>query len=328
MAKQKVELKERVLQEIGLFADKTNLRVYVVGGYVRDAFLGKRVKDIDILVVGNGVEFARMVADTWGKTNLVVYEKFGTAMLHIDDYKIEFVGARKESYSKKSRKPDIETANLEEDLSRRDFTINAIAASLSKEDFGKVVDPYDGRKDLQKKMIRTPLDPEATFDDDPLRIMRALRFAAQLQFKVEPSILKAAKKMAQRLEIVSQERIAEEFLRIMESTKPSIGLQLMYDTGVMTIVFPEAFALAGVEQRKDYHHKDVFLHTLKVVDNIAERSENVWLRIAALLHDIAKPKTKEFREDVGWTFHGHEEAGARMVKPIFRRMKFRLEHVN
>ncbi|HLF20779.1 MAG TPA: tRNA nucleotidyltransferase, partial [Bacteroidota bacterium] len=203
MVRQRVELKERVLQEIGVLGDTANLRVYVVGGYVRDALLGTRVKDIDILVVGDGIEFARMVAEKWGKTNLVVYEKFGTAMLHDNEHKIEFVGARKESYRKKSRKPDVESATLEQDLSRRDFTVNAIAASLNKEDFGAVFDPYDGRKDLQKKVIRTPLEPEATFDDDPLRIMRALRFAAQLEFKVDPSILKAARKMSQRLEIVS-----------------------------------------------------------------------------------------------------------------------------
>ncbi|MBI4428999.1 MAG: HD domain-containing protein [Ignavibacteriales bacterium] len=323
----KVGLHNRLLKEIGDLADRAGLRVYVVGGYVRDELLGKAVKDIDIVVVGNGVEFAKTVARAWGKANLVVYEKFGTAMLLLDDHKIEFVGARAESYSRKSRKPAVKEASLEEDLSRRDFTINSIAASLRGKDFGNIVDPFDGRKDLRKGVIRTPLEPEKTFDDDPLRIIRAMRFASQLSFDVEPSVLKAARKMAPRLEIVSQERISDEFLKIMGSTKPSVGLQLMFDAGVMKIVFPDVFALAGVEQRKEYHHKDVFLHTMKVVDNVAEKSESLWLRFAALLHDIAKPKTKAFKEDVGWTFHGHEEAGARMVKPIFRRMKFPMEHV-
>ncbi|MBI3006051.1 MAG: HD domain-containing protein [Ignavibacteriales bacterium] len=327
MVRKKLDLKDRLLEEIGTLADRANLRAYVVGGYVRDFLLGRHGKDFDIVVVGDGVEFANIVARALGSSNLVVYEKFGTAMLHVDDHKIEFVGARKESYTKKSRKPHVQQASLEEDLSRRDFTVNAVAVSLNKEDCGAVVDPYDGQKDLQKEIMRTPLEPERTFDDDPLRIMRAFRFASQLGFKIEPAILKAATKMARRLEIVSQERISDEFLKIMSSAKPSVGLQPMFATGVMKIVFPEVFALAGVDQRKDYHHKDVFLHTLKVVDNVAEKSENVWLRMAALLHDIAKPKTKAFQEDVGWTFHGHEEAGGRMVKPIFRRMKFPFEHV-
>ncbi len=326
--KQKIELKDDVLRKIGTLADVANLRVYVVGGYIRDMLLGRQVKDVDVVVVGNGIVFAREVAQSLGKTNLVVFEKFGTAMLQLNDMKIEFVGARKESYSRKSRKPRVKEASLEDDLSRRDFTMNAIAASLSRESFGDIVDPFDGRKDLQKRIIRTPLEPEKTFDDDPLRILRAMRFACQLGFKVEPSLIKAARKMAGRLEIVSQERISDEFLKIMLSATPSVGLQLMFDSGVLKVVFPEVFALSGVEQRKEHHHKDVFLHTMKVVDNVAEKSGNAWLRMAALLHDIAKPKTKSFKEDVGWTFHGHEEAGARMVKPIFRRMKFPLEHVS
>ncbi len=308
-------------------ADQRNIPAYVVGGYVRDKLLGRPVKDIDIVVVGDGVAFAREVAASWKRDNLVIYEKFGTAMLPVDDYKIEFVGARKESYSKKSRKPSVEVGTLEDDLRRRDFTINAMAASLNAKDMGVVVDPFHGRRDLQKEILRTPVDPQETFDDDPLRILRAIRFATQLKFSIQADALKAAGEMARRLEIVSQERITDEFVKIMESPSPSIGLKLMFEVGITGIVFPELADLSGVEQREEYHHKDVFFHTLKVVDNVARTSDNLWLRMAALLHDIAKPRTKAFKENIGWTFHGHEEAGARMVKPIFRRMKLALEHI-
>jgi putative nucleotidyltransferase with HDIG domain len=325
--KQKLELNERILKEIGAHADAMSLSVYVVGGYVRDLLLGRRVKDIDVVVVGDGIAFAKRMATLWNKSNLVVFEKFGTAMVQLDECKLEFVAARRESYEKQSRKPDVKPGSLEDDLSRRDFTVNAIAAGLNKKNYGEIVDPFDGRKDLQNRLIKTTLDAETTFDDDPLRIMRAARFAAQLGFDVDPSLVRAARKMAKRLEIVSQERISDEFLNIMMSDKPSVGLQLLFEMEVLNSVFPELAALSGVDQRKDHHHKDVFLHTLKVVDNIARSTDNIWLRIAALLHDIAKPRTKAFREDVGWTFHGHEDLGARMVKPIFRRMKFPLEHV-
>ncbi len=325
--KQKIDLKEPLLKEIGLMADRRNIPAYVVGGYVRDKLLGRPVKDIDIVVVGDGVAFAREVAASWKRDNLVIYETFGTAMLPVDDYKIEFVGARKESYSKKSRKPRVEGGTLEDDLRRRDFTINAMAASLNAKERGAVTDPFHGRQDLQKKILRTPLDPQETFDDDPLRILRAIRFASQLKFSIQPDVLKAAGEMARRLEIVSQERITDELLKIMESPSPSVGLKLMFETGIVGIVFPELADLSGVEQREEYHHKDVFFHTLKVVDNVARTSDNLWLRMAALLHDIAKPRTKAFKENIGWTFHGHEEAGARMVKPIFRRMKLPFEHI-
>ena len=303
------------------------LAAYVVGGYVRDILLGREVKDTDIVVIGSGVEFAKIVAKDLERTNLILFENFGTAMLPLDDRKLEFVGARKESYRKDSRKPHVEVGTLEEDLSRRDFTVNAMAASLNEKNFGEIVDPFDCESDLQQKILRTPLDPEITFDDDPLRIMRAIRFAAQLGFTIEPNVMKAAGKMAERLAIVSQERISDEFLKIMASPKPSIGLQLMYDSGVMQVVFPEVAQLAGVDQRQDYHHKDVFKHTLQVVDKVAAASDNLWLRITALLHDIGKPKTKAFKPDIGWTFHGHEDLGARMAKRIFRRMRFPLEHL-
>lgn len=323
----KLQIQEPLLHTIGELADKNALRAYVVGGYVRDLLLGKTVKDIDVVVIGNGVQFGQTVARELGRSNLVTYENFGTAMLQLDDWKLEFVGARKESYAKHSRKPAVEVGTLEDDLSRRDFTVNALAASINQADWGNLVDPFGGQKDLEHRLLRTPLDPKSTFDDDPLRIMRAFRFAAQLGFSVEPSILEAAKNMRFRLKIVSQERITDEFLKIMMSPKPSVGLKLMFDTGVLEVVFPEVAQLAGVDQRKEHHHKDVFLHTLMVVDNICETTNDVWLRMAALLHDIAKPRTKAFKEGVGWTFHGHEEIGARMVKPIFRRMKFPMDYL-
>ena len=325
--KKSIPIEEPLLKQIGAIADRLGLRAFVVGGYVRDLLLGKSVKDIDVVVTGNGVEFGQAVASELGRSNLVVYENFGTAMLQLEDVKLEFVGARKESYRKDSRKPIVEVGTLEDDLSRRDFTINAIAASINADDSGILEDPFKGQTDLKKGIIRTPLDPEATFADDPLRIMRAMRFAAQLGFSVQQNVLDAASKMRDRLTIVSQERISDEFLKLMASPNPSVGLQFMHETEVMEVVFPEVAQLAGVEQRQDYHHKDVLRHTFKVVENISRETDNVWLRLAALLHDIAKPRTKAFKPGTGWTFHGHEELGARMVKPIFRRMKFPLENV-
>lgn len=325
--KDRIHIQEPLLRQIGKLADKESVRAFVVGGFVRDEILGKQVKDIDIVVVGNGIEFGQKVAHALEKSNLVVFENFGTAMLQLDDWKLEFVGARKESYKKESRKPIVAVGTLEDDLSRRDFTVNAIAASLNAENVGMITDPYDGRRHIEEKILKTPLDPLVTFDDDPLRIMRAFRFASQLGFTVDPSVLEAAAKMNARLKIISQERISDEFLKIIASPRPSVGMKLMYDAGVMEIVFPEVAQLAGVDQRQDYHHKDVFLHTLKVVDNICESTDSVWLRMAALLHDIAKPRTKAFKEGIGWTFHGHEEFGARMVKQIFKRMKFPFDHI-
>ena len=323
--KKKLTIDLPLLRRIGEIADKEKMRAYVVGGYVRDVLRGESGKDIDIVVLGKGIEFASVVAKALDLKNLVTFPKFGTAMLPVADGKVEFVGARKESYDKKSRKPAVEEGSLEEDLSRRDFTVNAIAASLNAESMGMIEDPFNGQKDLERKILRTPLDPKVTFDDDPLRIMRAMRFAAQLDFTVEKSVLEAAEKMRERLNIVSQERIAEEFLKLLASPRPSVGLRLLFETKVLDVVFPEVSQLSGVDQRKDHHHKDVFLHTLKVVDNVSASTQNVWLRMTALLHDIAKPRTKAFKEEIGWTFHGHEDIGARMVKQIFRRMKFPLE---
>jgi putative nucleotidyltransferase with HDIG domain len=323
----RIDIQDEILKRVGAVADRESIAVYIVGGYVRDQLLGKKVKDTDIVVLGSGVEFAKKVAKDFGRTNLILFENFGTAMLPLDDRKLEFVGARKESYSKNSRKPHIEDGTLNDDLLRRDFTVNAMAASLNAKIFGQLVDPFEGQSDLRSGILRTPLDPEITFDDDPLRIMRAMRFSAQLGFTLDPRVLEAAGKMAKRLAIVSQERISDEFLKIMSSSRPSVGLQMMYDSSVMEIVFPEIAQMAGVDQRKDYHHKDVFRHTLQVVDKVSDVSDNLWLRMAALLHDIAKPKTKVFVPGTGWTFHGHEDLGARMVKKIFQRMRFPLEHV-
>lgn len=324
---QKIEIHDSLLQQIGAIADRERTTIFVVGGYVRDFLMGKTVKDTDLLILGDGVQFAEVVAKNFGRNNLVIFEKFGTAMLPLDDRKVEFVGARKESYRKDSRKPQVEFGTLEDDLSRRDFTVNAMAASLNASSFGAVTDPYHGQQDLQLGILRTPLDPEKTFDDDPLRIMRAMRFSSQLGFAVEPNVLKAAGLMANRLKIVSQERISDEFLKILASPKPAFGLGLMYDSGVLQTVFPEIAQLAGVDQRQEYHHKDVFRHTLQVVDQVAQVSDNLWLRMAALLHDVAKPRTKVFDPGTGWSFHGHEELGARMVKKIFQRMRFPLEYV-
>jgi poly(A) polymerase len=326
--RESLHIQEPLLKTIGEIADRASIPAFVVGGYVRDLLLGKQVKDIDIVVVGQGVDFGRRVAQEMGRSNLVVFENFGTAMLQLDDWKLEFVGARKESYHRYSRKPKVEVGTLDDDLSRRDFTVNAMAVSLNAADFGSLLDPFDGRLAMQEKILRTPLNPEATFDDDPLRIMRAFRFACQLEFSIEPSVLEAAKKMAPRLKIVSQERVSDEFMKILSSRKPSLGLRLMDETGVLKVVFPELAHLGGVDQRQDFHHKDVLQHTFRVVDNVAETSEDVWLRLAALLHDIAKPKTKAFIEGTGWTFHGHEEVGARMVKPIFKKMRLPFDRLS
>ena len=327
MGSQNIHIDDPLLVEVGRVADAESTVAYVVGGYVRDRLLGRDAKDIDVVILGNGVEFAAKMARLWNLSNLVVYERFGTAMIQLETRKIEFVGARKESYSKESRKPTVDVGSLADDLSRRDFTVNAIAASLNRGSFGSIEDPFDGQGDLKRKRLRTPLDPEKTFDDDPLRILRAVRFSAQLSFDIDPLVLTAGRSMRGRLKIVSQERITDEFLKIISSPKPSLGLQIAYDMGLLATVFPELESLAGVDQRQEYHHKDVFRHTLIVLDNISERTDNVWLRMAGLLHDIAKPRTKAFKEGIGWTFHGHEELGARMVKPIFRRMRLPLEHL-
>ncbi|MCU0344199.1 MAG: CCA tRNA nucleotidyltransferase [Ignavibacterium sp.] len=313
-----------IINVISHTAEEKNIKVYAVGGFVRDIILNRERNDLDILVIGSGPAFAESVADKIGITNVSYFKNFGTAHFDYQGMNVEFVGARKESYDRNTRKPIVEDGTFEDDIARRDFTINSLAISVNKNEFGELVDKYNGLSDIKNKLIKTPLDPLKTFDDDPLRILRAFRFASQLNFNVDDGIMKASNEMRSRLAIVSQERITDEFLKILESPKPSIGLKLLFDSGVLEVIFPEISIMAGVDQRKDYHHKDVFLHTLQVVDNICNETENVWLRFAALVHDIAKPPTKKFVEGIGWTFHGHEDLGARMMKKIFHRMKLPL----
>lgn len=313
--------KHKILTRIGRIADELDARVFAVGGFVRDHFLHKRVKDIDFVVEGDGIAFARQVSRRLKSTRLAVYKKFGTAMVSHDGYQLEFVGARRESYRGDSRKPDVAPADLATDLARRDFTINAIALCLNKANFLEIIDPFDGRGDLQRGVIRTPLEPSATFSDDPLRIMRGIRFASQLRFTIDPDTKTAMAAMRERLRIISQERITDEFVKIVASPKPSIGFRLLDETGVLELILPEFVALKGVDERQGHFHKDVFSHTLKVLDNVARLSDSVPLRLAAIFHDIAKPQTKQFKPGKGWTFHGHEELGARMLPPIFRRLR-------
>jgi poly(A) polymerase len=324
-APDRLTLSHPLLAAIGGVADRERVDVYVVGGFVRDMLLGVQDRDIDILVIGDGVAFARKVAHDLRIPTVVVHERFGTAMLPLDNGKLEFVGARREQYDHESRNPVVQSGTLEEDLARRDFTVNALAASLNSGRFGDLHDPLRGRDDLAARILRTPLNPEATFSDDPLRIMRALRFASQLGFSIEERTRSALEGMRDRLSIISQERITDELLKILMTPQPSVGLRLMFDTGVMAVVLPEIAQMAGVDQRRDHHHTDVFLHTCTVVDNIAATTDNVWLRFVALVHDIAKPRTKAFKEGLGWTFHGHEELGARMMKSLFRRLRLPLD---
>lgn len=328
----RLTISEPLLFAIGDLADERGIEAYAVGGYVRDMLLGREhKKDIDITVVGDGVEFAKAVEASFEGARLSVFEKFRTAMVTIGETQVEFVGARKESYRKTSRKPIVEEGTLADDLSRRDFTINALAACINKARFGEIIDQFNGLLDLASHVLRTPLDPHITFEDDPLRMMRAARFASQLQFMIVPEALDAMEAMRDRLasNVVSQERITDEFVKIMASPKPSIGLTILFETGILDIIFPEVANLAGVDLVsvgvQEYAHKDVFKHTMRVVDNAAEMTDNLWLRFAALLHDVAKPKTKAFRDGYGWTFYGHDIVGARWVERIFRRMKLPLD---
>jgi poly(A) polymerase len=306
-------------------AQAMDAEAFVVGGYVRDIFLKRESKDIDIVVVGSGIELARRVAAALGDRVQVNYFKnFGTAMIRYGELELEFVGARKESYRQDSRKPIVETGSLEDDQRRRDFTINAMAIHLTERRFGELLDPFGGVSDLQHKIIRTPLDPEVTFTDDPLRMMRAIRFATQLHFTIAPDALEAIRHHARRIQIVSAERVTEELNKIILSPKPSYGFTLLYDTGLLQLVFPQFCALRGVEYKNGKGHKDNFFHTLQVLDNIARVSNDLWLRWAALLHDIAKPATRRYDPEHGWTFHGHEDKGARMVKGLFKQLRLPL----
>ncbi|MCQ2279309.1 MAG: CCA tRNA nucleotidyltransferase [Bacteroidales bacterium] len=316
------ELKNPVYQTVGEAAEEIGLVAYAVGGVVRDIFLNRSSKDIDIVVVGSGIELAKATAKKISPhLSVNVYKNFGTAQFTYDGTMVEFVGARRESYSHNSRKPIVEDGTLEDDQNRRDFTINALAIALNGPQKGSIIDSFHGIDDIHNKLIRTPLDPDITFSDDPLRMLRAIRFASQLNFTIVPETYEAIVRNAYRLEIISKERITEELNKILLSPKPSIGLKLLDETGLLVQFLPELVALKGVENINGQKHKDNFLHTLEVVDKIALVSNNLFLVWAALLHDIAKPKTKRFDEKVGWTFHGHEVVGARMVPQIFKRMK-------
>lgn len=298
---------------------------YLVGGYVRDKLLDRPVKDIDIVCVGSGIELARATAKRFKPAPKVsVFKNFGTAMFKYSTLEVEFVGARRESYRKDSRKPSVEDGTLEDDQRRRDFTINAMAISLNEDDFGQLIDPFGGLQHLEQRIIQTPLDPDITFSDDPLRMMRAIRFAAQLQFTIEPVTLSAIARNAHRIEIVSQERISDELNKIILTRKPSIGFKLLFETGLLHYFFPEMADLHGVDVIEGMGHKDNFFHTLKVLDNLAQTSDDLWVRWSAVLHDIAKPHTKRFNKKAGWTFHGHDAIGAKLVPDIFRRMKLPL----
>ncbi|MFT4522878.1 MAG: poly(A) polymerase [Bacteroidia bacterium] len=299
---------------------------YVVGGFVRDILLKRgRSKDIDFVTIGDGLKIAEAVAESLPNAQVNYFKNFGTAHIRYNDYDFEFVGARKESYQRDSRKPIVENGSLEDDQNRRDFTINAMAISLNSLDYGLLVDPFNGVQDLENKVIRTPLEPDVTFSDDPLRMMRAARFAAQLSFDIHPDTLKAMERQAHRLEIISRERITDELNKIILSNRPSVGFEILFDTKLLHQFFSELVDLQGVEIRNNQGHKDNFYHTLQVLDQISEHTDHLWLRWAALLHDIAKPPTKAFDEQEGWTFHGHEFVGSKMVKPIFRRLKLPLD---
>lgn len=302
---------------------ENNLKTYVIGGFVRDFLLKRKSpKDIDIVTIGSGIDLAEKVAKKLPKaTKISVFKNFGTAMFKIDDTELEFVGARRESYQENSRKPFVENGSLQDDQNRRDFTINALAISLNKEDFGELLDPFGGFEDLQNKCIKTPLNPDITYSDDPLRMLRAIRFASQLNFNIDEESFEAIKRNKDRLKIISGERICQELNKILLSEKPSVGLKLLYYSGLLSYILPELIALEGVEEKEGQRHKDNFWHSLEVVDNISQHTDNLWLRWAALLHDIGKAPTKKFDEKIGWTFHGHEFVGSKMVFKIFNRLR-------
>ncbi|MDQ1265497.1 MAG: poly(A) polymerase [Bacteroidota bacterium] len=325
---EKIEIPEQIIKEIAEIADETNVQIYLVGGYVRDYFLKRMRNDYDFTVIGDAISFAQELAKRF-KSKALVYDRFRTAMVPIDGIKCEFVGTRKEEYYEESRNPQVEEGTLDDDLRRRDFTINSLAAGINKDNYGIIIDLFHGKRDLDKRLLRTPLNPLTTLNEDPLRMMRAARFAAQLGFSVADDLFKSMKTLAHRIDIISQERITEELMKILASKVPSIGLKILNNTGILELIFPEIGELSGVEtvevSDRMYGHKDVLLHTFKVVDKVAQESDNIWLRFAALVHDIAKPKTKKYIPGTGWTFHGHEELGARWMERIFRQLKLPME---
>ena len=325
MGAMKKHLQHPIFTIIAEEAMAMNAEAFVVGGYVRDIFLKRESKDIDIVVLGSGIDLAQRISKRLGDhVHVNFFKNFGTAMLKIDDLEVEFVGARKESYRLDSRKPIVEEGTLVDDQKRRDFTINAMALHLTPSNFGELLDPFDGINDIENKIIQTPLDPSITFSDDPLRMMRAIRFASQLHFKIENSSFEAIIANKDRISIVSAERITEELNKIILSSKPSVGFDLLFKTGLLHIIFPQMVLLHGVDFVNGHGHKDNFYHTLQVLDNVAKASDDLWIRWAAILHDIAKPATKRYEQGQGWTFHGHEDKGARMVKHIFRQLKLPL----
>ncbi|MBK8700152.1 MAG: HD domain-containing protein [Saprospiraceae bacterium] len=316
-----------IFRTIGDTAAKLGYPAYVIGGFVRDRLLARSSKDIDIVCIGDGIKLAEQLSYKLRPIpRIAIYKRFGTAMLKFKDLEIEFVGARKESYHFDSRKPAVEEGSLEDDQNRRDFTINALAISLNEEDFGHIVDPFNGLIHLEQKLLKTPLEPGKTFSDDPLRMLRAIRFSAQLGFSIDPETYAAIGRNRNRIKIISAERISSELQKILASPQPSAGFIKLFETGLLSIIFPELYALHGVEIKNGVGHKDNFYHTLEVVDNVSKDTDNIWLRWAALLHDIAKPPTKKFDEQIGWTFHGHEVLGAVMVPRIFKMLRLPLDH--
>jgi poly(A) polymerase len=315
-------LQDKIFTTISEISDEHQQECYVIGGYVRDLLLKRPSKDIDIVVVGSGIELAERVAKKTGKnTHLSIFKNFGTAQVKTPTYEIEFVGARKESYQRDSRKPVVEDGTLEDDQNRRDFTINALAICLNKNRYGELIDPFNGLTDLKNKVIRTPLNPDITFSDDPLRMMRAIRFAAQLGFYIEVNTFEAIGRNKERINIISKERIADELNKIILSPKPSVGFILLEKSGLLKLIFPELDDLRGVETKDGVGHKDNFYHTIAVLDNLSEHSDNLWLRWSALLHDVGKTRTKRFDKKLGWTFHNHEFTGMKMIPDIFKKMK-------
>lgn len=322
----KEHLSHPIFSTISDVSSENGKSSFVIGGFVRDLILKRPSKDIDFVVLGSGIDMAEKVAERLGVKKVAYYKNFGTAAFVYDDLEIEFVGARKESYQRDSRKPIVENGSLQDDQNRRDFTINALAISLGKSTFGEVLDPFNGLEDMKNKIIKTPLHPDQTYSDDPLRMMRAVRFAAQLQFKIEQESLESITKNADRLKIISKERIITEVNKIIMSDKPSVGFKILFDSKLLHEFFPEMVALYGVETRNGKSHKDNFYHTLEVLDNICENTDDLWLRWAAIMHDIAKPPTKRFNDKVGWTFHGHEDLGARNTPKIFKHLKLPLDN--
>ena len=311
----------KVLLEAGRVAKSKNIPCYLVGGYVRDVLLNRETTDIDLMVEGDAIEYAKLLSKSLGGAPVVEFEQFSTARIAMENFEVEVASARKESYKKDSRKPEVTYTTFKDDMSRRDFTINAIAASIHPDTFGELHDPFGGIKDLQKGLIITPLDPDTTFDDDPLRMLRAIRFSSQLGFNIAPNIIDSISRIKKRIDIISWERITNEIIKILESDKPSIGFYLLRDTGLLEIILPEFSIMGGVEIKNKMGHKDVFIHTLQVIDNAAELTDKMEIRFSALVHDIAKPQTKRFSKTKGWSYHGHEVVGIKLMKNLAKRMK-------